>query len=116
MPIHAPKILVFRGSEPLNVIGHHQDPQKAHPWRKPHLHAKFSADRSPGATCARAEGIKKKRKKGEERNLQWQTGCSPRPPTLTQRYVVLHAGWSWGVVLSFKFRQNRVNRFRAVGG
>jgi len=33
-------------------------------------------------------------KKGEERNLLWQTGCSHRPPTLTQRYVVLHAGWS----------------------
>jgi len=71
------------------VIGHHRDPQKAHPWPKPHLHAKFCADRSTGATWARAEGIKKK---GEERNLQWQTGCSPRPPTLTQRYVVLHAG------------------------
>jgi len=27
----------------------------------------------------------KKEKKGKERNLQWQTGCSPRPPTLTQR-------------------------------
>jgi len=25
---------------------------------------------------------KKKEKKGKERNLQWQTGCSPRPPTL----------------------------------
>ena len=76
-------------SEPLNVIGHHRDPEKAHPWPKPHLHVKFGADRSTGATWARAEGIKKK---GEERNLQWQTGCSPRPPTLTQRYVVLHAG------------------------
>ena len=27
----------FGGSEPLNVIGHHRDPQKAHPWPKPHL-------------------------------------------------------------------------------
>ena len=55
--------------------------------------------------CARRrnqkkERKKKERKKGKERNLQWQIGCSPRPPTLTQRYVVLHAGWSlveiWG--------------------
>jgi len=63
MPIHAPKILVFGRSEPLNVIGHHRDPQKAPPWLKPHLHANFRLDRSPGATCARAEGIKKKKEK-----------------------------------------------------
>jgi len=45
MPIHAPKILVLGGSETLNVIGHHRDPQKAPPWRKPHLHAIFGGDR-----------------------------------------------------------------------
>ena len=28
MPIPAPKILVFGGSEPLNVIGHHRDPKR----------------------------------------------------------------------------------------
>ena len=44
MPILAPKILVFGGSEPLNVIGHHRDLQKAHPWPKPHVHAKFGAE------------------------------------------------------------------------
>ena len=69
MPIHAPKILVFGGSEPLNVIGHHRDPQKAPPWPKPHLHANFGADRSPGATCARDEEIKKKRKKRQGKKL-----------------------------------------------
>ena len=53
-------------------------------------------------------------KKGEERNLQWQTGCSPRPPTLTQRYVVLHAGWSSGG--SSKFRRNRFNGVPDMGG
>jgi len=50
-------------SEPLIVIGHHRDPQKAHPWPKPHLHGDFGGDRSTGATCARAEGIKKRRKR-----------------------------------------------------
>ena len=77
----------FLGSGPLNVIGHHQDPQEAHPWPKPRLHANFGTDRYTDV---------KESKKGKERNLQWQTGCSPRPPTLTQRYVVLHAGWSSG--------------------
>jgi len=53
----------FGESEPLNVIGHHREPQKAHPWSKSHLHANFGADRSIGATWVRAEGIKKKKKK-----------------------------------------------------
>ena len=56
------------------LIGHHREPQKAHPWPKPHLHENFGADRSTGATWARAEGIKKKRNKeiGEERNFFWR--------------------------------------------
>jgi len=58
-----PKNFVFGGSEPLNVIGHHRDPQKAHPWPKPHLIAKFGGDRSTGATWARAEEIKKEKKR-----------------------------------------------------
>ena len=65
MPIHAPKILVFGGSEPLNVIGHHQEPQNAHHWLELHLHANFGTDRSNGATSAQDEEIKK----SEERNL-----------------------------------------------
>jgi len=81
-----PRNFGFRWSEPLNEIGHHRDPQKAHPWPKPHLHANFGTDRSTGATCVRDEK-RKKRKKDKERNLQWQTGCSRRSPTLTQRYV-----------------------------
>jgi len=55
--------LFFWGSEPLNLIGYHRDLQKAHHWPKPHLLANFGADRSTGATWARAEGIKKERKK-----------------------------------------------------
>jgi len=74
----------------------------------------------------------------QSRNPRWQTGCSPRPPTLTQRYVrrrgcsgrtpslpswisrhvhvhqhfACMPGGLREVVLSFKFRQNR---FRDVG-
>ena len=107
-----PQNLGFLGSEPINVI-HHRDPKKAHPWPKPHLHASFGADRSTGATWARAEGIKKERKKGKERNLQWQTGCSPGPPTLMQRYVVLHAGWSSGYKFQVSLKSvERFSRFR----
>ena len=74
MPIHAPKILVFEGYEPLNMISHHRDPQKAHPWPKPHLHANFGGDRSTGATWARAEGIKK------EKQTRKETFCWRRFP------------------------------------
>ena len=45
------------------MIGHHRDPQKA---PETHLHANFGADRSTGATWARAEGIKKKEKKARK--------------------------------------------------
>jgi len=90
------------------VIGRHPDPQKAHPWLEPRSPGDFGGDRSSGATWARDEGTKK----GKERNLQWQTGCSPRPPTLTQRCML---GGPREVVTSFKFRQNRMNRFRDVG-
>ena len=77
MPIQAPKIL---GSEPLNVIGHHRDPQKAHPWPKPHLHAKFGGDRSTAATWARAEEIKKKEKKARKETYSGKLGVRPDHP------------------------------------
>jgi len=43
MPIQysRPQNFDFGGSEPRNVIGHHRDPEKAHPWLEPHLHANF---------------------------------------------------------------------------
>ena len=54
-------------------------------------------------------------KKGKERNLQWQTGCSPRPPTLTKRHVVLHAGWSLGGSYKFQVSSKSVERFSRCG-
>jgi len=56
------------------------------------------------------------RKKGEEINLQWQTGCSHRPPTLTQRYVVLRAGWSSGGSYMFQVSSKSVERFSSCVG
>jgi len=114
MPIHAPKIMVC-GSEPLNVIGHHRDPQKAHHWPEPHLHANyFGTNRSINwcDLCVRRKNQKRKKKARKETC----SGKLGRPPTLTQRYMVLHAGWSSeGIVISFKFRQNRLNGSRDVG-
>jgi len=83
MPIHAPQNLGLLEVWTLKRHWSSSRPQKAHPWTEPHLHAIFGTDPSTGATCAQGEGIKKKRKKGEERNLLWQTGCSHIQPTLT---------------------------------
>jgi len=113
--LFTPQKFWFWGSEPLNVIDHHRDPKNAHPWLEPHLHSNFGTDRSTGATCARDKGIIKK-KKGKERNLQWQTGCSPRPATLTQRYVVLHVRWSLGGSYKFQVSSKSVEQFSRCGG
>ena len=86
-------------------------PPKCTSWLEPRSRSDFGGDRSSGATWARDEGTKQ----GEERNLLWQTGCSPRPPTLTQRYVVLHAGWSSGGSYKFQVSSKSVERFSRCG-
>jgi len=50
-----PQNFGLSGSKALNVIGHHRDPQKAHPWPEPRLHGDFGGDRSSGVTWARDE-------------------------------------------------------------
>ena len=107
-----PQYFIFWGSEPLNVIGHHRDPQKAHPWPKPHLHAKFCADRSTGATWARAKGIKKKARK---ETYSGKLGVRPDHPRWRSDMWFCMPGGLREVVLIFKFRQNRLNGFRDLG-
>ena len=65
------------------MIGHHRDPQKAHPWPKPHLHAKFGAHRSTVATWVRAEEIQKKEKKARKETYSGKLGVRPDHP----RYI-----------------------------
>jgi len=36
MPNHAFFLGVFRGFKPLNIVGRHPNPQKAHPWMTTH--------------------------------------------------------------------------------
>ena len=67
--LFTPQNFGFWGSEPQNVIGHHRDPQKAHSWPQPHLHAIFCTDRSTGATCAREKKSKKERKNRQGKKL-----------------------------------------------
>jgi len=52
-----PQNFGFGGSEPLNVIGHHRDPQKAHPWPKPHLRSNFGANRSWCDLCVTSRNL-----------------------------------------------------------
>jgi len=107
-----PKNFGFWGSEPLNVIGHHRDPQKAPPWPKTHLHANFGAYRSTGATCVRDEEIKKARKETYSGKL----GVRPdHPRWRSDMWSCMPVGLR-ELVIRFKFRQNRMNRFWDVGG
>jgi len=106
----------FGGSEPLKVIGHHRDPQKAHPWPKPHLHANFCADRSTGATWARAEGIKKEEKKARKETYSDNLGVRPDYPRWCSDMWSCMPGGLRELVLRFKFRKNRLNGFRDLGG
>ena len=52
-----PQNFGFWGSEPLNVIGHHRDPQKAHPWPKQHLRSNFGADQSWCDLCVTSRNL-----------------------------------------------------------
>jgi len=67
-PIHAPKIGVFEGCDPLNGEAYQRNPQKAHPWGKDVIRRIDCQKRYTGATCARDEETKKE-KKDKERNL-----------------------------------------------
>ena len=99
------------------MIGHHREPQKAHSWPKPHLHAKFGADRSTGVTWARAEGIKKrkKEKKARKETYSCKQGIRPDHPRSHSDMWSCMPGGLREVVLSFKFRYNRLNGFRDMG-
>jgi len=59
--------------------------------------------------------LKEPKKKGDERNLLRQTGCSPRPPTFTQQYVVLDDGWFSRGSSKFQVSSKSGERFRDVG-
>jgi len=111
MPIDAPQFSVFV------VIGHHHRSPKGTSLAGTALTCQFWY-RSVRWCDLCARWRNQKRKKGEERNLLWQTVCSPRPPTLTQRHVVLPAGWSSGGSSKFQVSSKsveRLNGFRDVG-
>ena len=48
-------------------------------------------------------------------DFNWQTGYSPRPPTLSQHYINLRAWSRPGRVVYSKFRWNPFDSFRATG-
>jgi len=99
--------------EPLNVIGHHRDPQKAHPWPKPHLHANVGADRSTGATWAPAEGIKKEKRARKE---TYSGKLSVRPDHPRWRSDMWSACRALGGSYKFQVSSKSVERFSRCGG
>ena len=61
-PIPAPKIYVFGGFWPLNIIFRHRDPQKALPWRNRVIWAIKRRDRLRGLIGTAWQEYKKKQK------------------------------------------------------
>jgi len=91
-------------------------PQKAHPWSKPHLRANFGADRSTGAICAWDEEIKKERKKkARKESYSGKLGIRPDHPRWRSDMWSCMPGGLREVVISFKFRQNRLKVFEMCG-
>jgi len=90
--LFTPQNFGFWGSEPQNVIGHHRDPQKGAFLAATALTCEFLYRSVHWCDLCARQKNKKRKITGKERNLQWQTGCSPRPSTLTQWYVALHRG------------------------
>ena len=70
-------------------------------------------NRSTGATCARDEVTKNKKTK--KQTWQWQTGYSPRPPTLSVQNEILHGGWTSGDSSKVRISSLSVKRFRNCG-
>ena len=111
MPIQAPKIGVLGEFDPL----YQRNPQKAHPcleWR--HMTHRSSQSVHCCDLHARLRNQKKERKKDKE-TRQWQTGCSPRPPTSTDRNFVLHGLWSSGCGYIFQVSSKSVKGFARYG-
>jgi len=117
MPIQAPKNLVFGGQNPWAWLFIIETP-KRHILGRNRTYVPILVQIGPLMRPGRVlkESKKKERKKGKERNLQWQTGCSPKPPTLTQRYVILLAGWSSGDSSKFQVSSKLVQRFSRFWG
>ena len=57
-----------------------------------------------------------KRPKRQRKKHIVQTGYSPRPPSSSDRNSILRVGRSPGVVLSSKFRENRLRVSEIQGG
>jgi len=91
MPNHAPFLGVFGGFEPLNIVGGHSNPQKAHPWvTTRHLSHKWlnsvqgfdlggvARKKSITRTGLDRTGQDRTTKKSQKRNISHIWGKAPR--------------------------------------
>jgi len=116
MPIRSrPKKIWFLGSEPLNVIGHHRDP-KRHILGRNHTSMPL-VQNGPLVRPVRKtkKSKKKKEKKARKETYSGKLGVRVEHPRWrTDMWSCMPSGLR-EIVLSFKFRQNRMNSFRDVG-
>jgi len=97
--LFTPQNFGFLGPGPLNVIGRHQDRQKAHPWPEPRLYGDFGGDRS----CA-------------AQSWSWVTFSKPNPTQnfWTQPNPTHHRHLVWHIRLYRKLYTTTVTRHRQV--
>jgi len=116
-PIHAPKIGVLGGFDPLNGEAYQQNPQKVHPWaERRHMTYRSSKSVHRCDLGAWRRDRKEKERKTKTETRQWQTGYSPRPPTSSHRNEILHGGWSSDDSSKFRISSKSVKWFRSCGG
>jgi len=102
------KLFFGRRFDPLNGQQHQCNPQKAHPCtERRHMYRLLKLVH----WCDLCAWLRNQ-KKTKNQNSEWQTGYSPRLPTLSYEDTVLHGEWPSMVVLSFKFDQNRLSGYR----
>jgi len=112
MPIHAPKISVLGAWTPK------RDWSSSRPSKGTSLTETALILRFWWRSVKRCDlDASRRYQKGEERKKPTaaKTGCSPRPPTLTQRHVVLHAWLSLGDSYKFQVSSKSVQRCSRYG-
>jgi len=107
-----PQNFGFWGSEPLNVIGHHRDPQKAHPWLKPHLHMPILVQIGPLVRPGRVLKKSKKKKKRRGKKLTVANWVFAQ----TTHVDAAIGGLACRVVFGFQVSSKSGERFSSCGG
>jgi len=112
--LFTPKNFDFYGSKPLNVIGHHRDPQKNILGRN-RAYMPILVKIGPLMRPVRDMKESKKERKAMKETYCGKLGVRPDHPRWRSDMWSCMPGGLREIVVSFKFCQNRLNGFQDVG-